>query len=219
MPETTPPRTAAEETKWQNKKLAYHEAAHAVLFWNLGFGVEQVWIDRIRHCGHARAAQERPDRTSRIGYAVASVAGLAAQIYLEPEPTWQDTVRSFQDFRLALIDFLPPVPHTDGEQLGVALVLTKQTRVLLAVPELKKQIQSLVPPLLLRGCLLQREVNVILKGLPESPIARQKCKEFVTWLEQQREALIASQKGYAPEFSWDESTRIKRVAASGEMCG
>src|SRR5438552_5498015 len=140
-----PPALSPEE---ENRIVAFHEGAHAVMYWNLGIGVQRVWVDRQRHCGHVQGLRVGKGRSSRVSSAVACLAGLAAQYYLHPETRTREVVRSYTDFRYALVDFLPPGELTDGEQLGVALALTSEVAVLLKEPEIRKQIHALVPPLI-----------------------------------------------------------------------
>src|SRR2546425_12760127 len=97
--ECEPPALSPEE---ENRKVAFHEAAHAVMYWNLGIGVQRVWVDRFRNCGHAQGLRTGKGRSSRVSLAVASVAGLAVQSYLHPEMRNRDVVRASTDFRLAL---------------------------------------------------------------------------------------------------------------------
>ncbi len=185
------------------RKLAFHEAAHAVMFWNAGFGVERVWVDRIRDCGHALPARQGKDRAGRVGYAVACIAGLAVQCYLEPTLLSGDVVRSYPDFRIALVEFLPVGALSDGEQLGVALALTRKVGAFLRGPEVKRQVYALVPSLLRHGCLLRQQVESLLQALPESRTARQKTRELIEELVREREQIVASARGYAPEFRWN----------------
>jgi hypothetical protein len=103
---------------------------------------------------------------------------------------------------MALADFLPPCELTDGEQLGVALALLREVTALLKTPEIKRQIKTLVPPLLSAGCLLQHQVEKLLKPLPESAVGRRKSRELVANLERRRVEFASSAIGYAPEFSW-----------------
>ena len=173
------------------------------MFWNLGIGVRQVWVDRSRLCGHASALRYSRDRRGRVGYAIACVAGLAAQSYLEPKLLWEDVLRSFGDFGISLADFLPPGELTDGEQLGVAIAVTKRVAILLNRPELKRQINALVPALMKHGVLLHRQVESILQALPESPAARRMSRELVEELELNRSEYVESARGYAPDFRWN----------------
>jgi hypothetical protein len=186
------------------RKVAYHEAAHAVLLWNLGLGVQWILVDRVRCCGKVQPLNHPKDRVSRIGKAVGSVAGLAAHSFLEPSMEWEDVWRCQEDLQRALAFFLPPCELTDGEQLGVALALTRRVVALLDTSEVRKQIENLVRPLLRDGRLYQSQIHSRLQKLPASAVARRKCREFVTALECERHELIRSAQGYAPEFRWPE---------------
>lgn len=184
------------------RKIAYHEAGHAVLYWNLGFGVRQVRLDAVNDCGHAQPQRNPKDRFSRIARAVACVGGLAAHSFLGPRLEWEDLCRSRTDVWRALALFLPPGELTEGEQLEVAIRLTGRVAGLLGAPELHSQIKSLVPPLLETGYLFEFQVEKRLRGLSGSPAARRRCREFVSQLVQERAELVQRAKGAYPDFQW-----------------
>jgi hypothetical protein len=193
---------ARQPTPFQLRKLAYHESAHAVMQWNLGFGVERIWIDRIRDCGHSQPARSLTGRDGRIANAIVCVAGLAAQDILSPGLDTADIVRSFRDFQMALCDFMTTERLTEGEQLGLAIALTTRAVPLVRSNAVRTQIACLAPPLVKSGCLLGHHVGRLLGQLPESAEAKHLCRGFVEELIRDRDGLLASITGIAPEFRW-----------------
>ena len=187
------------------RKVAIHEAAHAVLHWNFGFGVQYVFVDRVRCCGHVQPSHHARGRLPRISRAIGRVAGLAAHSFVEEKLTWEDVWRAHVDLENALADFLPLGDHTDGERLGVAVALVRRVALLLHTPEIKKQIDVLVTPLLAQGRLFQTQVHSRLNSLPETPAARKTCRSFALALEKDREQIVRKAAGYAPEFRWQEA--------------
>jgi hypothetical protein len=186
----------------ERRKVAYHEAAHAVLGWNLGFGVIHIVVDRKRFCGKVQPRRGPKNRFERVADAVTMVAGLAAHSYVEPTMTWKDICCSLVDLSRAAPLYAVNSALTDGEQLGLGLALTRKVVVLIEAPEVRKQIESLTKPLLRDGRMFQAQIHARLEQHPATPAAKRRCREFVREVEAQHDEILARVAGFAPEFRW-----------------
>jgi hypothetical protein len=186
------------------RKTAYHEAAHAALDWNLGFGVRWIVINRSTSAGKAMAARLYKSRFERVGAAVVNVAGLAAQSLLQPRMEGIDLARSRTDLRRCATYLASDRALTDGEQLALALHVTRRVVPLLHAAEIQKQLQKLVGPLLRDGRMFEAQVHGVLQRLPASLAARRRCRSFVADLEGQVHELVRGAAGRHPNFDWRE---------------
>jgi hypothetical protein len=206
-----------ESAALQIRKTAYHEAAHAILDWNLGFGVRWIVVDRTTYGGKVMPQRSCRTRFERVGAAVGSVAGLAAQSLLQPRMESEDLARSRTDLRRCAGYLASHLNLTDGEQLALAITLTRQAVPLLHTPEVRKQLEKLVRPLIRDGRMFEAQVHSTLHRLPVSVAARRRCRSFVSSLEPTVEELIESAAGHYSDFRWESFDPLSEEAPAGRL--
>ena len=178
-----------------NRLEAHHEAAHAVIAWQLGFGVKMVWLDRVKHCGHMKPLRRVKGRAGKVGHAVLMCAGVAFQAAVDGEEDAELLHRCHDDLRRSLITLEIPTDLMDGEQFAVAVRLVQRTRRLMESPAVRRQVRSIARPLMRDGCLLARQVDALLKNHTDTPAVARTCRDFVEELASEIDSIVSSARG------------------------
>lgn len=162
--------------------VRYHGAGHAVLMWNRGLEVDRVFVDRIHLSGHVLPTLERPKNHSvsrRIARILYYLAGGVAHRCFQEGADKAKLHFSVPDLKYVLneIGTLGDLPQ--GAEVYLLRALLARTIQIVDIPEVQVQIRALATALRPHGCLLKRQVHLLLKGLPVTRAATQKCRQVV----------------------------------------
>jgi hypothetical protein len=202
-----------EEQELKFKTTCYHEAAHAVFMWNFDRPVERVIVNRSNPSGYVMsgASLNRPCAVrNRIADILVDLAGGLAHRCFMIDVRQTDIRCSLPDIKMALdlIMTLGDIPP--GAELWLLSFILKRTGELIDTPEIQSQVSALAVKLTQRGCLLTRQVHVLLKSLPESRQAKNRCRQAVTTIEAALPDLL--------EKATEAAANIKARSIYGELC-